>query len=346
MRHGLVLFLATLAACGGPSGATTAGDVDTEPAPTDDTEPTDGTTPPIDTYVTATGDTGGTTTPPPEVDCAAITLPAVPVPFTTAGEYSSSEDFDFDSNGYVGVVYQGNLVGKNFYGDNLLIAPGVSDWPSGTRVLSTGDWVVADTGRGAVVRIDVATGAQTVLTSSLAWPNGIEVGEGDQLFVTDFSTGRVFRVNAYDPTDTEVIGMGLSQANGIVLSPDELSLYVIESWTAAIVAFDKDPYGGGWTGPRLVLYEAGGDYQGLNADACGNLYVTDASVAAQSPILRVTPDGTPEVLVMLPTGYPPNLRFGSGIDGWDRETLYVSDRDQGRLFAIEAGVPGKPPVWE
>ena len=35
------------------------------------------------------------------------------------------------------------------------------------------------------------------------------------------------------------------------------------------------------------------------------------------------------------------MHWGSGVGGWDPNVLYVSDRDQGRLFAMNIGVPGK-----
>jgi sugar lactone lactonase YvrE len=336
-------MLTVLLACAGPV-TTTSSPTTPAPAPAPAPAPVPTTSTTGDTASTPTGDTGGATEPP--LDCTV--LPPVPVAVTTVGTYSTSEDFDIDGDGYVGVVYQGNLVRKDYYGvSGGIVGPNVGAWTSGTRVLSTGDWVIADSGTGSLVRVDAATGAQTSLASSLTWPNGVEVGEDDQLFVTDFSTGRVFRIDAYDPSDYELVGEGLDQANGVVLSPDELTLYVIESWTAAVVAFDKDPVNGTWSGPRLIHYQAGGDFQGLNADACGNLYVTDARVSADSPILRISPDGAVvETLAVLPTGYPPNLRFGSGVGGWGRDVLYVSDRDQGRLFALEAGIVGKTPVWE
>jgi sugar lactone lactonase YvrE len=334
-----------LAACGRNPDPSDRPDAPTSSSTTPTPTPSTTTSPPA-TWDTGRHDldSGTTTTTTVTVDCTLPLAPA-PVPFTTVGNYSTSEDFDFDSNGYLGVVLNSNLVGKSYVGAQTVIAPGLGSLTSGTRVLSTGDWVIADNGDGSLIRVDILTGGRTALSTAMSWPNAIEVGSNDMLYVSDFSTGRVFRINAYDPNDSEVVAEGLDQANGVALSPDEQTLYVIESWTADVLAYDKDPSGVGWHGPRVMLYEAGGDYQGLNVDACGNLYVTNA-LGGNSPIIRVSADGSQiDTIAMLPTGYPPNLRFGSGVGGWDRSILYVSDRDQGRLFGLEVGIAGKEHVW-
>lgn len=306
---------------------------------------------PVDTTLTTATTTGTSTTDTVDTavpttstvwDCS--TLPTVPVSYTALGDYSSAEDFDFDADGYVGVVYDTNLVAKNQAGDTRVISPGVGSWTSGTRVLSTGEWVVADSSTGAVLRIDPLTGSQTNVYTGFSWPNGIDVGANDMLFISDFSNGTVLRVDAHNPTDFEVIGGGLDLPNGVILSPNEETLYVVLSWTAALIAFDVIP-GGGWSDPRMVYLDPGGNYQGLNIDICGNLYITDIRPGGTSNILRVTPDGLhADVVVNLPSGYVPNIRFGHGVGGWDELKLYASDRDQGRIFEIDVGILGTPHV--
>jgi sugar lactone lactonase YvrE len=78
---------------------------------------------------------------------------------------------------------------------------------------------------------------------------------------------------------------------------------------------------------------------GLNVDACGYVYVTEY---VDGVVWRVGPDGKGLGKVAnLPSSWIPNMHWGSGIGGWDPEVLYVADRDQGRLFAIQVGKPGK-----
>ena len=242
-------------------------------------------------------------------------------------------------------MYQSALVLKNRAGDYTnIISPNISSWTSGTRVLSTGDYVVADSNSGSVTRIDHATGSQVDLASNFQWPNSIDVGSNDDLYISDFSTGEVVRMNAWNPDDNEFIGGGLDQANGVALSPDEQTLYVIESWKATVVAFDRDPGGNGWNGPRMIVYIPNGNFQGLNVDYCGNLYITDVWIDNQdySNILRATPDGASvEIVTQIPSWYVPNLRFGTDIGGWVRTSLYASDRDLGKIYEFDVGMPGR-----
>lgn len=312
----------------GPTAGTPAGQ----------TTPTGGTTLP------STGTPAGTTTTPEFTFDCDTPLIAPPAAYTAISGYSEAEDFDFHPDGWVGIVYQSNLVGKDKYGATLMISPNVSGNAASTRVLSTGDWIIADNSAGQFVRVDHATGAKTSLVSGMSWPNGIEVGANDIIYATDFSTGRVITFDAWNPSPVTEIDTGLAQANGIGLSPDEQTLYVILSWTAKVIAYDRLP-GGGWSGPRDVLYEPGADYQGLVVDYCGNIYVTDAYPGQHSYIIRISDDEQQvDRLVTLPSGYVPNAHFGHDIGGWNRMMLYASDREDGRLFEIDVGVPGKQHV--
>ena len=90
--------------------------------------------------------------------------------------------------------------------------------------------------------------------------------------------------------------------------------------------------GGGTNGSAWGL-------DGLNVDACGYVYVTEY---VDGVVWRVNPDGTGlGKAATLPSGWIPNMHWGTGIGGWVPEILYVADRDEGRLFALEVGKPGK-----
>ena len=96
------------------------------------------------------------------------------------------------------------------------------------------------------------------------------------------------------------------------------------------------------------LTGGGGGLDGLNVDACGNVYVTEYVVGR---IYRFGPDGGLGTLAtVLPSSWIPNMHFGIGLGGWRKDRLYVADRDQGRIFVIDTGVPGSPDafpdVWQ
>lgn len=78
----------------------------------------------------------------------------------------------------------------------------------------------------------------------------------------------------------------------------------------------------------------------MTADACGNLY----TVEMRGLVWRIPPDFSATEIVFEVPGFSgiPALNFGSGIGGWDADTLYVMDF-LGKLYAAPLGVPGK---WE
>ncbi len=99
----------------------------------------------------------------------------------------------------------------------------------------------------------------------------------------------------------------------------------------------------------LCLTEGGGQprenggLDGVNVDQCGNVYVTEFTTGK---IYRVDPDdGAVETFAVLPSGWIPNMHWGDGIGGFDATTMYVMDRDEGRVFSIETGVKTSPTLF-
>lgn len=329
MHRHVVAFIA-LAACAAP--------VPDAPEPAVPTVPIDSTAP-VDSAVVI--DTAPTDTAPPvdtgtgsAVDCSV--LPPVPVANNELTGYFGAEDFDFDHDGYAVAVDGGNLVGRDRYGAAKIVASGVAGTASGTRLMHDGTWLVADQSDGALRRVDPVTGTKTVVYSG-AWPNGIEV-DGDDVYLSDFSLGTVVRFDVNDPQGTkEVIDNGLASPNGVVLSPDGQTLYVVLSSTSSVLAYDRQA-DGTWGDSRGFHDRDGGSYQGINVDICGNVYVSDID-----RIVRVTPDGLRQDLVML-SGYLPNMRWGQGVGGFDATVLYGIDWGADSLWSMEIGIPGKPHV--
>jgi hypothetical protein len=317
----------------------------TRPARPDDTAPWPDTATPDETGAPLpTGDTAaaftGDTAPPEEIfDCAAP-WPTAPDSVTILTGWSRAEDFDFDADGYMVSINNRNLVGRDPNGLTKVVAPSISGWTAGTRVLGTGDWVVADPENGAIVLITTANGAKTEIMGGVAYPNGLEIDADHNVYIGENDGDRVLRVNAYNPADVEVIARGISEPNGVILSPNEQTLYVGSFGGGVIYAIDRDP-AGGWM-PHRVLYDpvvGDGGFDGINVDACGNIYITEY---VKGNVYRISPDASQVALVAeLPSSWIPNMRWGVGVAGWDPDTLYVSDRDQGRLFAIDVGIPGK-----
>lgn len=105
---------------------------------------------------------------------------------------------------------------------------------------------------------------------------------------------------------------------------------------------------GGWIGQCMLQEcmssEKHGGIDGLGVDACGNVYATEF---VYGYVWRISPNGTTELISHLDSSWIPNLEWGRGEGGFEKDIMYVADRDQGRLFAVHVGVPGpNEPVVE
>lgn len=324
-------------ACRPAATEPTGTDTTTEPTPTDTTDTE--TDSPIDTGTTTpTGSTGSTGHTGTGLDCSV--LPPVPVTYTTLNAFNTSEDFDLDGDGFMCSITNSNLACKDLYGTTKIVAPGVAASSAGTRVLPTGDWVVANVGAGGLVRVDAVTGGSVTLLSGLEYPNGVEVDENNQVYVAEQNAGRVRQVDAYTGVQS-LVATGLSNPNGVILSPDGNTLYVGSFGGGVIYAVDRlAPEV--WDAPRILYNPSSGDggFDGINVDACGNVYITEF---LQGKVYRITPDGLNATLVVdLPSGWIPNLRWGHGINGWETDILYVTAFD--RIYALDMGIEGKKHV--
>jgi hypothetical protein len=96
-------------------------------------------------------------------------------------------------------------------------------------------------------------------------------------------------------------------------------------------------------GACIPLSPYGSGIDGLGVDACGNVYATEFTSGL---IWRIDPHGQMEQLVRLPSMWIPNVKWGRELGGFSSTTLYVTDRDEGRLFALPVGVPSASAVLE
>ncbi|XZE43746.1 SMP-30/gluconolactonase/LRE family protein [Pirellulaceae bacterium SH467] len=129
------------------------------------------------------------------------------------------------------------------------------------------------------------------------------------------------------------LGEQLTAPNGIILSPDEKTLYVLPSMQKELMAYEVlEP---GKIGSGKVLYEikqpagktnSGGD--GLSVDVDGNLYLT-----TDLGIQVVSPQGKLLGIIQLPE-QPANCAFG----GPGNKTLFATCRTG--LYSVELAKPG------
>jgi len=181
--------------------------------------------------------------------------------------------------------------------------------------------------------------AQTYNGQRLNSPNDLTVADDGSIYFTDPPYG-------VDEENRELDFSGVyhltpdgsltlltdrfSRPNGIVLSPDESTLYVNDSEETAVWAYDVAEDGSLENGRQFAVLEgeADGTTDGMKVDANGNLYTT-----GPGGVWVYAPSGARLARVDVPVP-PTNLAFG----GPDHQTLYVTAR--ANVYRIPVSVPG------
>jgi sugar lactone lactonase YvrE len=159
----------------------------------------------------------------------------------------------------------------------------------------------------------------------------------------DTRTAALYRLDS-DLTVTRVLP-GISVSNGIGWSPDERTLYHVDTPRRRIDVYDFDPSRGDVAGRRTVIpvEREHGLPDGLAVDAEGGIWV---ALWGGSAVQRYSPDGALEARLDIPASNVTSCCFGGpGLD-----VLYVTSaardaHDQplaGAVFSFQPGVRGLP----
>ena len=204
----------------------------------------------------------------------------------------------------------------------------------------------------ATKEIAILTPTRTVLASSfegqpLMGPNDVIADRKGGVYFSDPGPNPMPGVTLprapavfYIRPDGKVIKIaeGIARPNGVILSPDEKTLYVADTLGEAVVAFDVQPDGGvrnrrdfaKLTGVTKEGTGVRSGADGLAVDEAGRLFVaTQVGVQVFCPQGRAL--GTIQIGV---TGGPQNLAFA----GTDKKTLYVVGR--GAMWKIATQTQG------
>ena len=143
---------------------------------------------------------------------------------------------------------------------------------------------------------------------------------------------------------------GFQLSNGMGWSPDNRTMYFIDSAPREIYAYDFDLASGGINNRRTLvrIAEEHGLPDGMAVDAEGFLWVAQWSGGR---LVRYDPDGAIERVIPMPVQRPTSLAFG----GPDLATLFITSGTMrmseaelaaeplaGHLFALETEVRGLP----
>jgi gluconolactonase len=168
-------------------------------------------------------------------------------------------------------------------------------------------------------------------------PNDLTIRSDNTIYFTDppFGLGNrmrgvpfngVFRIDPRGVLTAEWRGSLSSRPNGIALSPDENTLYLADSASTQVRAFDVAEDGSLSNERPFVTTAAVED--GMAVDDGGNLYVT-----TMAGVEVFAPDGTKWGTILV-AEQPANVAFG----GADRRTLYITARSG--LYKIDLPISG------
>ena len=217
--------------------------------------------------------------------------------------------------------------------------------------LSTGP--ARDYSGGSVHRIDPKTGETRALYThcgahKLSAPNDIVFDRAGGFYFTDLGK-RYARQRDHgglyyalpDGSKITELAYPLLSPNGVGLSPDEKTVYVADTESSRLFAFDilspgvirKEPFPAPYGG-RLVCGLPGFQrFDSLAVEASGNICVATLMAGC---ITVISPAGQVVRQVKVPDIYPTNLCFG----GPDLRTAYITLSASGQLAAMDWPEPG------
>ncbi|QDU97801.1 SMP-30/gluconolactonase/LRE family protein [Lignipirellula cremea] len=226
-----------------------------------------------------------------------------------------------------------------------------------------GRLLACEGGAGRVTRTDMKTGQIEVLADKykgrpFAAPNDLCQDEAGRVYFTsrpgppDPADGNVNAVYRIDP-DGKVTQLlhwpDIHMPNGIVISPDNKTLYLIEAHPDADLHRDIRAYDLGADGSLsnervLIDFYPGRSGDGMCIDSAGNLYV--AAGLHKTRKTSETLDTRPGIHVVSPTGKllafretPEDTVTNCSFGGPDLRTLYVTCGK--KLLAIPTKIAGK-----
>ncbi|MFT4555822.1 MAG: gluconolactonase [Planctomycetaceae bacterium] len=248
-------------------------------------------------------------------------------------------------------------------GKSLTVFREKSNAANGLYFEPDGSLLACEGGAKRVTRTNMKTGEIKVLADGyngfpLASPNDLCCDAAGRIYFTsrpgveDPSTGNVNAVYRIDPDGklTQLLKWpDIHMPNGIVISPDNGTLYLIEAHPDAdrnrnILAFDLADDGSLSNRRTLINFYPGRSGDGMCIDSKGNLYVaaglhatrkTSETLDTKPGIHVVSPQGKLIAFMQTPEDTITNCTFG----GSDLKTLFVACGT--KLVSIRTSIPGK-----
>jgi len=169
-------------------------------------------------------------------------------------------------------------------------------------------------------------------------PNDLTIDKNGNFYFSDPKNygkdkldGRLF---FYDIKNrkTTLVADSLAFPNGINISPKDGRLYLSESAKNQVLRFDilED---GTLANKSVFIKLPGGDPDGLDFDAEGNLYVAHFG---SGTLFIVSPDGVILEQIKTPGKKPTNIEFG----GDDLKTLFLTEVETNSIYKVSSTIKG------
>ena len=206
-----------------------------------------------------------------------------------------------------------------------------------------------------VTRTDLKTGKMEVLADNyqgkpFVGPNDVTIDGKGRLYFTDLTGGAVYRIDAPGKITRILSTPEIQRPNGIQVSPDDKTLYLIEANGAEggarmIRKYDLQPDGTVRNMKVHYNFYPGRSADGMSIDTQGNLYAsagmgqlrgTSETLATKTGIYVISPEGKLLKFIPIPEDYITNNAFG----GADMKTLYVTAGKT--LYKVRTDIAGMP----
>ena len=210
-------------------------------------------------------------------------------------------------------------------------------------------------GQARVTRTDLTTGRMEVLADSyegkpLQGPNDVTIDGRGRLYFTDMTGVAVYRIDAPGKLTRILAAPEIQRPNGIQISPDDRTLYLVEANQAQggarmIRAYDLQPDGTVRNMRVHYNFSPGRSADGMSIDTQGNLYAsaglnqlrgTSETLDTKAGVHVISPEGKLLKFIPIPEDLITNNAFG----GADMKTLYVTAGKT--LYKLRMEIAGLP----
>jgi gluconolactonase len=210
--------------------------------------------------------------------------------------------------------------------------------------------------RPRVTRTDMKTGRIEVLADQyqgkpLNSPNDVTIDGRGRIYFTDpvrLGGGSVYRIDPDGKLNQILTAPAIQKPNGIVISPDDKTLYLVESNGAQggarmIRAYDLSPEGNVSNMRVHYNFYPGRSADGMTIDSAGNIYAaaglhrkrgTSETLDTKCGVHVISPAGKVIKFIPIPEDTITNCAFG----GPDLKTLYITAGKT--LFRVRTDIAG------